>query len=90
MKQKCFLCNNTVTKIIDRPNGYDGKRVVCPKCIQYRISRNCANKIIHGHKFPNSLSNNVKSHFEETGEPFEINTIMFIITDLPNRVRRRF
>lgn len=75
MNQKCFLCNNAGTKIIDRPNGYDGKHAICPKCTHYRISRNGANKIIHGHKVPISLSDKVKSHFEETGKTFEINTI---------------
>jgi hypothetical protein len=75
MNQKCFLCNDDGAKIIDRLNGYDGKYIICPKCNHYRISRNGEKKIIHGHKAPISLSNKVKSHFEETGEPFEINTI---------------
>lgn len=75
MNQKCYLCNNARAKIYDRPNGYDGKLVICSKCAQYRISRNGANKIIRGHKVAISLSEKVKSHFEETGEPFEINSI---------------
>jgi len=76
MNQKCYLCNNAGSIIYDRPNGYDGKLVICPKCTHYRISRNGVNKIIRGHKVPTSLSDKVKRHFEETGEPFEINTII--------------
>ena len=75
MNQKCFLCNDAGTKIVDRRKGYDGKHVICPKCTHYRISRNGAKKINNGHKAPISLSDKVKSHFEKSGEPFEINTI---------------
>ena len=42
MNQKCFLCDNTGAKIIERPNGYDGNHVICPECTHYRISRNAA------------------------------------------------
>jgi len=75
MNQKCFLCNNAGAKIIDRPNGYDGMQVICPKCTQYRISRNGANKMIQGYKVSMCLSDKVKRHYEDTGENFEINTI---------------
>jgi hypothetical protein len=75
MNQNCFLCDNTGAKITDRPNEYDGKHVICPKCTHYRISRNAVNKIIHGHKVPTSFSDKVKIHLETTGEPYEINTI---------------
>jgi hypothetical protein len=75
MNQKCFLCNNAGAKIINRPNGYDGNDVICPQCTHYKISRNAADKIIHGHKVPISLSDKVKSHFKDTKQHFEINTI---------------
>ena len=75
MNQKCFLCDNAGAQITDRPNGYDGKHVICPKCSHYRISRNGANTIIHGLKVSASLSDKVKNHFEKTGKPLEINTI---------------
>lgn len=75
MNQKCFLCDNTGAKIIERPNGYDGNHVICPKCTHYRISRNAVNKIIQGHKVHTSLLNKVSSHFEKTGESYEVNTV---------------
>lgn len=75
MNQNCFLCDNSGAQITDRPNGYDGKHVICLKCTHYRISRNGVNNIIHGRRVPTFLSDKVKSYFEKTGEPFEINTI---------------
>lgn len=75
MNQKCYLCDNLEAKITERPNGYDGKHVICPKCTQYRITRNIVAKVNNGYKIPAALSDKVRAHFEKTGKPFEINTI---------------
>ena len=75
MNQKCFLCDNTGAKITERPMGYDGNHVNCPECIHYKISRNAVNKLMHGHGVPTSLLSKVRSHYEKTGEPYEITTI---------------
>lgn len=75
MNQKCFLCDNAVAKIIERPNGYDGNHVNCPECTHYKISRNVVKKLMNGYQVPTSLSDKVRSHFEKTGEPYEVNTV---------------
>jgi hypothetical protein len=75
VSQNYFLCNNVGPEIIERPNGYDGKHVICPTCTHYKISRNGVNKFIHGYKVPASLSDKVRNHFEKTGERYAINTI---------------
>jgi hypothetical protein len=75
MNQKCFLCDNAEAKIIERPNRYDGNHVNCPECTHYRISRNAVNKLMHGYKVPTSLPDKIRSHFEKSGEPYEVNTV---------------
>jgi hypothetical protein len=71
MIQKCNLCGNAEARIIERPRGYDGNHVICPLCSQCGIDRNAIKKIMRGHKVPDSLSSEVKSHFERTGEPYK-------------------
>ena len=75
MNQKCYLCKNDRSKIIERPNGYDGNHVSCPQCTNYKITRNAIKKIMQGHKVPASLSSTVRSHFEITGNLYEIDTV---------------
>ena len=75
MNHKCYICGNVKAKIIERPEGYDGNHVICPECTHYKISRNAASKLMHAHEVSNSLSNKVRSHFEKTGEAYEVNTV---------------
>lgn len=75
MNQKCFLCGSAGTKIIERPNGYDGDHVNCPECTNYKIVRTVVPKLLHGYQVRTSLSDKVKSHFEKTGERYEVNTV---------------
>ena len=55
MNQKCYLCKNDRSNIIERPNGYDGNHVSCPQCTNYKITRNAKKKIMQGYKVPASL-----------------------------------
>jgi len=75
MNQKCYLCNNDGSKIFERPNGYDGNHVNCPQCTNYKITRNAIKKIMQRHQVPASLSSTVRSHFETTGNLYEVDTV---------------
>lgn len=75
MNQKCYLCDRADAQIIERPDGYDGKLVMCPSCTHYEIDRNAEIKINHGHRIPDTLINKVRSHFNKTGKPYRVGTI---------------
>ncbi len=75
MNQKCFICDNSEVKIIDRPKGYDGKLVICTKCTQYKISRTVEKQVKKKKDIDLSLSDKVKNYYENEGKPYEINSI---------------
>ena len=77
MQKKCYFCEKEAE--ISRDNSYkklDRYYVKCPVCTEYSIDGGAPiNKISNWKKPIINLSNKAKSHFKETGEPFNFGSI---------------